>query len=401
MRVRNFSFAVAFVFILSSAISLAVPQAANAASCNGTNATTFTEIQTGLTAGSTVCLAADLSQSDLGSTAQLFVVTGVPAVLDLNGHSLTFQATPGKAGIRVRTGATLTIADSVGTGVLDVTGGTWLSNTSSGSGIGGDGGSGGSAAVGAGTINITGGTVIAKAGATTGNLTGAAGIGGGGSGNNGISQGLPGNGGTVTISGGVVTATGSTSGLESSGAGIGGGGSLYQSASLGGTLTVIGTGNPLTGGAGFTQGSSLGGTPASVVIGAQPTDVFFTQTTSNATSTAAGASTTIAFSYLVNFSTGSGTAVASQTVPYANTATQPTNPTLLGSTFSGWNLTSPTGPSFSFGTRVLSPLTIFASWNSTASLANTGTYMSQPLVFAGTLSVMGVALLVFRKRRDA
>src|SRR5690606_10235369 len=123
------------------------------------------------------------------------------------GRTLDLAPTiDGHAALSVPAGASLTILDSGGSGLLRATGATGPEETGAGAGIGGNG------LTSSGHIRIHAGTVIATGGVGVSSLLhdfGAAGIGGGAYGN-----------GTVTITGGTITATGG----GASGAGIGGGG---------------------------------------------------------------------------------------------------------------------------------------------------------------------------------
>ena len=167
--------------------------------------------------------------------------------LDLNGHTLTIDLTAATGnvsnGIRLANGISLTIIDSAGGGVLNVTNrATTTGSNGNGAGIntqngtliiqsgtinaqGGHRGAGigGGLSGGAGTIIIQGGTVNAAGGDNWG-----AGIGGGSNGW----------GGNITISGGNVTATGGNGGASGIGAGAGNGGDVTVTIS-GGNVTAI------------------------------------------------------------------------------------------------------------------------------------------------------------------
>ena len=69
--------------------------------------------------------------------------------------------------------------------------------------------------------------------------------------------------------------------------------------------------------------------------------------------------------YTVSFDSNGGSSVASQTVAYGNTATQPANPTRTNYTFNYWKLN---GSQYNFSTPVTSNITLVADW----------TYVPQP-----------------------
>jgi uncharacterized repeat protein (TIGR02543 family)/LPXTG-motif cell wall-anchored protein len=376
-----------------------------ASGCVGTNAATFSNIQSIFTSGGTACLTANLVQADLVNAPlyNLSVAPGVSATLDLNGHSITYFASAVYAGIRVPDTSTLTITDSVGTGLLDVTGGQWANDSGTGAGIGGDGGTSTFSPVAggnAGTINILGGRVIARGGASTGNLLPGAGIGGGGGGLPDPSSG--GNGGTVTISGGFVTALGGFGGLDSTAAGIGGGAAPGGvAASSGGSLTINGAGSPTTAGAGYSPGFAQGGPAATVSVGSQPTGVSFLQVGTNATSPESGGNTEVRFKNAVTFDSMGGSTASSQTVNYAEQASEPTDPTKSGYAFSGWRTGSATGPAYSFTSTVTAPVVLYAAWddNPNSTLAKTGVTSFAELAFAGALLFTGLGSIYLSRRR--
>lgn len=66
--------------------------------------------------------------------------------------------------------------------------------------------------------------------------------------------------------------------------------------------------------------------------------------------------------YTVSFTTGSGTAIASQTVNYGSTATQPAAPTWAGYTFGGWYTDVDCTSSWSFATTITSDRLLYAKW---------------------------------------
>lgn len=142
-----------------------------------------------------------------------------------DGASMSVVGGPGKAGVNVPYGSSLTIyGQSGGTGTLTASGNPDDGYGSGGAGIGGNTADWQTGYENCGTITINGGRIIASSG--NGN---AAGIGGG----------YYGDGGTVTVNGGIVTAT-AVSEYEwsmASGAGIGGG------ANGGGGTVIINGGN--------------------------------------------------------------------------------------------------------------------------------------------------------------
>jgi uncharacterized repeat protein (TIGR02543 family) len=66
--------------------------------------------------------------------------------------------------------------------------------------------------------------------------------------------------------------------------------------------------------------------------------------------------------YTVSFNSNGGSAVASQTVGYSSTATQPTAPTKAGYGFSGWYSDSLLTSAFSFSTSITAAITLYAKW---------------------------------------
>lgn len=378
--------------------------AAQATGCVGTSTSTFSGIQSIFTSGGTACLTANLVQADLvnDSLNNLSVAPGVSATLDLNGHSIVFFATAVYAGIRVPVTSTLTITDSVGTGLLDVTGGQWANDSGSGAGIGGDGGTGFFTPVpggSAGMINILGGRVIARGGASTGNLVSGAGIGGGGGGMPFASD--SGNGGTITLSGGYLTALGGFGGLDSTAAGIGSGAVGGAAAGSGGTLTINGSGTTTTAGAGYTAGVTHGGVAATVNVGTQPAGISFLQVGTDATTNSSGGSSEIRFKYAVSFDSTGGTTPISQTVNYADQAIEPATPTKTGFVFDGWRTVSPTGPAYSFSSKVTAPVLLYAAWveDSSSSLAKTGAETTHGVFIAGLMFFVGLVSIFYSKRR--
>jgi len=79
-------------------------------------------------------------------------------------------------------------------------------------------------------------------------------------------------------------------------------------------------------------------------------------------------------SYTVSFDSNGGSAVDSQIVPENLTATEPSNPTLAGSTFSGWFTDEALTLSYDFATPVTADITLYAAWtvNYTVSFDSNG-----------------------------
>ncbi len=67
-------------------------------------------------------------------------------------------------------------------------------------------------------------------------------------------------------------------------------------------------------------------------------------------------------SYTVSFNSNGGSAVASQTVEYNDTATLPAAPTRNGHMFAGWYTTAGLGTAYNFSTGVSANLTLYAKW---------------------------------------
>lgn len=176
---------------------------------------------------------------DIGTlTAQLSIERSLK--LDLNGHMLTIELSEAVGrtsnGIKISPNTTLTILDSAGGGILNI------SNMAGNSVTLGNGAA----------INSSDGVLVIQNGEI--NVTGgyySAGIGGGNSGS----------GGTVIISGGIVNAVSSYAG-----AGIGGG-SFSESGKItisGGKVNAISSGSELTGSGGAGIGKGLSG--ADVIV---------------------------------------------------------------------------------------------------------------------------------------
>ncbi len=91
-------------------------------------------------------------------------------------------------------------------------------------------------------------------------------------------------------------------------------------------------------------------------------------------------------SYTVTFDTDTangGSAVASQTVEYYQTATEPTQPTRTGYTFGGWYSNSGCTTSFDFSKPITSNTTVYAKWT-----VNVGIHISFTAVStSGDISV--------------
>lgn len=199
------------------------------------------------------------SDGDSSNDAQSAIDIGAGASLTLilaNGSDSTLAGgdrsdSRGAPGIRLPTGASLTIR---GNGTLTVNGGT---GSTGGTGIGGTSPSSGNGE-GCGSVTIEGGTVHVNGGTGTSG-PGGAGIGGGCGGFGGAG----GSGGYVIISGGSVNVTGGTSNAvgNAGGAGIGGGvaGAGLVAGGEGGTVTITGGSVTVTGGNGDRGGAGIGG----------------------------------------------------------------------------------------------------------------------------------------------
>ncbi len=221
----------------------------HATTCNVSN---WTGLIAAFNSGSTAVLCGSLNDANQSNYMQLGVAPGHNADLDLNGWTLKITNVPaGAPGIKVPVGANLTIGDSTLTrlGRLTVTGGSGTVGGGGGAGIGGVGGIGaivptqGTEGTAAGTVTMTGGTVLATGGAGSNNPVHGAGGGGGGAGIGGGGAGAGdgphfnthvtgGNGGTLNLTGGYLKSVGGAAGMagpfgepgSAGGAGIGGGG---------------------------------------------------------------------------------------------------------------------------------------------------------------------------------
>lgn len=410
MRRLKTSLSFSFGLVLALGFGFVTASSASAVTCVGTSVSTFAEIQTGLSAGSSMCLTQDLTQTDFGSTGQLLVPSGRSASLDLNGFGITFTASAAMAAIQLPVGATLTISDSVGSGSLNVTGGQWFSATGSAAGIGGDGGVDAASGMSAGTLIINGGTITTRGGSSTGALSSGSGIGGGGGGVGSFSRGNGGSGGTVILNGGKVVSN-SGAGGSSSGAGIGGGSSSFGAiAGGGGTMTINASGTPSAAGTGWSQGSTQAGVAAIAQVGSTPAGVSFQQVSTNSVNINSGGRTEVTFSYAFAFNSEGGSSVSSSSVEYGNLVTEPTAPTRSGFTFNGWRTSSSSGASYSFSSPVTAPVTLYANWTANsaptpqptsdpAALAATGFEKSLSILYAGIAALVAGAFVLFIMRR--
>jgi hypothetical protein len=244
---KRIMYAAASLFVAAVLTVVATPAYAT------TSVSTWSDLQNAFSNApvgttTTIQLGADISTTD-PTTSWLVVPynggsVGATIILDLNGHHLTISAnTIGDAGIAVYQGAALTIEDTAGGGMLDVTGPDYAA------GIGVSyAQSNGVMPNGGGTITIDSGTVHATGGVNGSGIGGAYYYGGG----------------TITINGGTVTATG---GGSSSAIGNG----YYQggdSASNTEATTVTITGGSVTAIGGNTDGLGDTGRPG---IGLGPT----------------------------------------------------------------------------------------------------------------------------------
>ena len=209
-------------------------------------------VNSGITANITLS-GVSIDSFDINDACAFDIEAGTTANITLDGDT-TLKSGPGKAGLHVPIGATLTMngtgsltADAASfdgymqgagiggnhgeaCGTITINGGSITANGSFSAGIGG--GSGGAG----GTVFVNGGTIVA------GSSNGGAGIGG--------------NGGSVTITGGTVHATGS------SGAGIGGGAGVDGT----GDVTITGGTVIATSDNGAGIGSGLIGYSSSITI---------------------------------------------------------------------------------------------------------------------------------------
>jgi len=76
--------------------------------------------------------------------------------------------------------------------------------------------------------------------------------------------------------------------------------------------------------------------------------------------------------YTVSFNTNGGSAVDSQSIPYNQTCSQPTNPTKTGYIFSGWYSDAGLTNQFNFTTQIVTDTTLYVKWESAFS-GGTGT----------------------------
>ena len=356
----------------------------------------------------TIQLGADISTAASG-TSSLFVPDnggsgGATIILDLNGHHLTIPAnTVGDAGIGVYQGATLTIEDTAGGGVLDVTGADYASAIGVSYAQ-----SNGQTPVGGGTITIDSGTVNATGGVNGSGLGGAYYFGGG----------------TITINGGTVTATG---GGSSSAIGNGywqrGDGPNSEATSIaitGGSVTAIGgntdgLGDP--GGPGIGLGLGTDGTVqpmptisisgcanvtasggssgtfggGAAAIGAAPDNTYSPALTIDGVAPA-GAPTTAGSGQALDGSNPGGVGSA---ITYSGTATNQLSVTATTPS------TAAAGGTFSLTCTHVDPTTTTTTSSATpAKLASTGFDGSMMLAPGLGLGVVGMIVLTLRRRRS-
>jgi uncharacterized repeat protein (TIGR02543 family) len=326
------------------------------------------------TMSGTITLTADIT----GTPGQnLGLPAGADVTLDLNGHSLSVDATSagGLAGINVPTGRSLTITDTSasGAGHLVARGGlTTLSN--GGAGIGGNASqAGGSVTIEAGTVDAFGGYQAAGIGGanfqggsftmTGGTLNAVGGVDGAG-----IGGGWSGGGGTVVITGGTVTATGNS---DAAGIGGGNGGAGAAVAIHGGVVTATSGVVGAAVGAGANNGSTgtldvyaspfgVTGTGGGLASAAPPVTPHTTGVRYEVAT--AGRQFQLLFGQVLSFDSAGGSSVADQFVPAGSTPAAPTPPTLARHVFDGWFTTSALSTPFDFGAALTADSTAFAKW---------------------------------------
>ncbi|MFN4002411.1 InlB B-repeat-containing protein [Microcella sp.] len=434
----------ALAIVLTPVLGAPVPRA----SASQTSVSTFSELSAAVATSGTVVV----SQNITGGFLRLGVNAAV--VLDLAGHDVVVSSQQSsRPAIRVVSGMTFTVRDSVGGGSL--TADAKFVTAATGAGIGSEFGSsagsiiiesghviarggeyaagiGGGGYGGAGSITILGGSVMATGGGAGAGIGGGrvsgpgsivitggsveavggifgAGI-GGGEGNNGdisvrlaggdviarggvsgagIGGGNEGPGLPVTIEGGTVTATEGPRTSTAWARAIGAG----QWGSGQGTLDIHGT---------RIEGSSSrptqGPVPINTVV---PAGVWYELVNAPF---GEDLSTEIRFLYTVLFDSLGGTAVAHQIVPRGSNPTEPQAPNREGSVFVRWVTVS--GDPYDFSSAITGPTTVVADWE--AQISGTPPTIIAPngMVVGATVEVDGgswspaPASLAYRWLRD-
>lgn len=395
--------------VIAAGIVATQPAAEPAAATGGcvSTVTTWAQLSAAFTAGSNVCLGADI----VGSGVSLSPGSANTNIIDLSGYNLSISAPDGKAAINVPPGASLTIGDSVGTSDVALNGGYASVSGSylrgAGAAIGGNGGddpSGqGSSGQGCGSVTIAGGRVSITGGGAADPADGwaaaAAGIGGGGGTDYGANAG---GGCAVAILGGRINAEGGGVPRQSnqsfgSAASIGTGGQIGGNVSASaGTLSITGTGTAVAAGAGYLGSNGLGAggiaPTAQQIAGATGTNFVMYGTDSAGSSQ--GGVTNIQYTYTVTFVTGGGTAVSAQT-PYWGDPAYYSASTKAGYAFDGWRTGSATGPVFNFSTRFITePTTLYAAWLAPAAVGACTGFAAPNYSTINTLFAQGLTVCV-------
>ncbi len=358
--------------------------------------TTWSALQAAVGAGGTVTLGADLVPPDVPSGERLDLGSATTTI-DLNGHRLTIDSPPAnEAAIHVAPSASLTVQDSVGSGLLTVTGG-----------------SGGDAAIGGdfiGSVSESDGPIAFAAGSHT---VINAGTGGHTIGPSGVDANARWtNAGTLTLNGLTPMDGQSNDGLINASTGI-----IYLNGSMFGAGTLTNDGVIVVGPSpdGISTGYTWignhyvisykinysGGTDPATQTVYGPTIASTTQSlpaiptrtgfvhhgwyTAATGGTKVTNSSALASLYspaqdtptfyvhwgvsqeLVTFDSAGGSAVPAQDIDYGGTATSPPNPQRTGYSFDGWYTAPSGGTAWTFGSPITQPITLYAHWSAAAS----------------------------------
>ena len=100
-------------------------------------------------------------------------------------------------------------------------------------------------------------------------------------------------------------------------------------------------------------------------VGITHTDYVYAsgQTSCSVSYTESSGSTISTNKYTVTFDSGDGSSVSPKYAYQYGKISAPSAPTLANHVFNGWNLTSPTGSSYTFGSPITSDFTLYANWS--------------------------------------
>ena len=367
--------------------------------------TTWAELQSAVAAGGTVTLGTDLVPPNVPANDRLDLVSATTTI-DLNGHQLLIPSPPAnEAAVHVPPGAALTVEDTIGTGLLTVTGGP-----------------GGNAAIGGdyiGSVSESNGGITFASGSHTVINAGSGGFAIGPSGLDANSQWT--NAGTLTLNGLTPMDGQSGDGLINTG-------TIHLNGNMFGTGTLTNNGIIIVGPAPDAISTSYtwignhyaiaydvnysGGTNPSgqTVLGptlastsqslpSLPTRVGYTSvgwfpTVSGGSKITNASALASLYSPLqnsptfhahwalivetVSFNSRGGSQIGSEHVNFGSPAIPPAKPKRSGYTFLGWSSSATGKPLWSFNTPIKAPATLYAAWNLVPIVAPTSQAAAPP-----------------------